>query len=570
MFLLLVSFVAGILTILAPCVLPVLPVIIGGTLQNGTKRNPYLITASLAGSIVVFTLLLKFSTLFINIPQGVWSTISGVVIISLGLASLFPMQWQKLSLKLGFGQKSDELLHDSAQVNSHWGDILIGMALGPVFSSCSPTYFLILATVLPASFFLGTLYLIAYALGLALALLAVALLGQRFIKKARFAANPTGWFRRGLGILFLVVGLFIISGADKKLQTYLVDQGYGVGGGIEEHLLQQVSTKMPEKSLSTNSFPRYKEIAQPAGYVNSEPFTIGQFIGKKIIMVDFMTYSCINCIRTFPHLNEWYSKYHDQGLEIIGIHTPEFAFEKKLENVQRELTRLGITFPVVLDNEYGTWRAYANNYWPRKYIINLDGQIVYDHIGEGNYDETEAEIQKWLKTIPGKTASVVESIEVLEEKNMAQSPETYLGSERMERYYPSHSLKPQTKIFTLEKNIPLNTFSLGGEWTIENEKMIAGKNAVLNYRFKANKVFLVMSPGKNISGQVIVKIDGKPIGTANLGGQDIFEHLGKPGYANVDSERLYNLIDLDGQASEHLLTLEFETPGTEAFAFTFG
>ena len=570
MFLLLVSFIAGVLTILAPCVLPILPVIIGGTLQNGTKRNPYLITAALAGSIVVFTLILKLSTAFINIPQSFWSLVSGGIIIVFGLASLFPAQWQKLSFKLEFGRKSDELLHESAQVNSRFGDVLLGAALGPVFSSCSPTYFLILATVLPASLLLGTVYLIAYAFGLAVTLLAISLLGQKFIARAKWAANPAGWFRRLLGIIFVVVGIFILTGADKKVQTYLVEKGYGTIGNLEENLISKLSKPENALNLSGENFPQYQEITDPAGYVNSEPFTIGQYIGKKIIVLDFMTYSCINCIRTFPYLNVWNEKYKDQGLQIIGIHTPEFAFEKKLENVQRELERYGITFPVVLDNEYGTWRAYGNNYWPRKYIINLDGQIVYDHIGEGNYEETEVEIQKWLKTIPGNTASVVESAEVLQEKNMAQSPETYLGSERMERYYPSRSLKPQTKIFTLEKNIPINTFSLGGEWAIENEKMVAGKNAVLNYRFKANKVFLVMSPGKNISGQVIVKIDGKPIGTANLGGQDIFEHLGKPGYANVDSERLYNLIDLDGQASEHLLTLEFETPGTEAFAFTFG
>ncbi len=570
MFLLLVSFVAGVLTILAPCVLPILPVIIGGTLQNGTKRNPYLITAALAGSIVVFTLILKLSTAFINIPQSFWSLVSGGIIIVFGLASLFPAQWQKLSFKLGFGRKSDELLHESAQVNSRFGDVLLGAALGPVFSSCSPTYFLILATVLPASLLLGTVYLIAYAFGLAVTLLAISLLGQKFIARAKWAANPAGWFRRLLGIIFVVVGIFILTGADKKVQTYLVEKGYGTIGNLEENLISKLSKPENALNLSGENFPQYQEITDPAGYVNSEPFTIGQYIGKKIIVLDFMTYSCINCIRTFPHLNAWHEKYKDQGLQIIGIHTPEFAFEKKIENVQRELERYGITFPVVLDNEYGTWRAYGNNYWPRKYIINLDGQIVYDHIGEGNYAETEVEIQKWLKTIPGNTASVVESAEVLQEKNLAQSPETYLGSERMERYYPSRSLKSQTKTFTLENNIPLNTFSLGGEWTIENEKMVAGKNAVLNYRFKANKVFLVMSPGKNISGQVIVKIDGKPIGTANLGGQDIFEHLGKPGYANVDSERLYNLIDLDGQASEHLLTLEFETPGTEAFAFTFG
>lgn len=424
---------------------------------------------------------------------------------------------------------------------------------------------------MPASLLLGTVYLIAYAFGLAVTLLAISLLGQKFIAHAKWAANPSGWFRRVLGIVFVVVGIFILTGADKKVQTYLVEKGYGTIGNLEENLISKLAEPENALNLSGENFPQYQEIADPAGYVNSEPFTIGQYIGKKIIVLDFMTYSCINCIRTFPYLNAWNEKYKDQGLQIIGIHTPEFAFEKKIENVQRELERYGITFPVVLDNEYGTWRAYGNNYWPRKYIINLDGQIVYDHIGEGNYAETEAEIQKWLKTIPGNTVSVAESTEVLEEKNMAQSPETYLGSERMERYYPSRSLKSQTKTFSLENNIPLNTFSLGGEWTIQNEKMIAGKNAVLNYRFKANKVFLVMSPGSKPSTKVMIRLDNKDLyqNPIEVNGDDLAYGEAKDGAVLVDSERLFNLIDLRGNAADHIITIEFE-PGTEAFAFTFG
>lgn len=239
MFLLLVSVIAGILTVLAPCVLPLLPVIVGGSVQGGAKRNPYIIAASLATSIVIFTLLLKFSTVFIDIPQTVWSAVSGGIIGLFGLVSLFPMQWQKISFKLGFGRKSDELLVDSAQVQSKWGDVLIGFALGPVFSSCSPTYFLILATVLPASFLLGATYLIAYAVGLSVTLLAIALLGQKFIKRAKWAANPTGWFRKSLGILFVLVGVAIMFGYDKKLESYLIERGYRPQLRFEEKLLEQ-------------------------------------------------------------------------------------------------------------------------------------------------------------------------------------------------------------------------------------------------------------------------------------------------------------------------------------------
>ncbi len=403
MTLLLVSFVAGALTVLAPCVLSLLPVIIGGSV-GGNKRNPYVITASLALAIVVFTLLLKFSTLFIDIPQSVWSAISGIVIIVFGLISVFPVAWEKINFRLGLSRRSDTLLAESAQKKSWWGDVLIGLSLGPVFSSCSPTYFLILATVLPRSVAEGVLYLVVYALGLSGVLLLVSLLGQRFIKNARWAADPRGWFKRGLGILFVIVGVLILTGIDKKIQTYTVERGYYNVSSIEEKLLMQLPIKtsdMPTSAVkqaftmanpTEKNYPRYRDIIKPSGYVNTPPLTLTSLVGKKVIMVDFMTYSCINCIRTFPYLNAWYDTYKDQGLEIVGIHTPEFAFEKKIENVREELKKYGIKFPVVLDNDYGTWNAYGNNYWPRKYLIDIDGYVVYDHIGEGGYKETEEKI----------------------------------------------------------------------------------------------------------------------------------------------------------------------------------
>ena len=242
MALLLISFVAGILTVLAPCVLPLLPIIIGGSVQGKTRRNPYTIALSLAGAIVIFTLLLKSSTVFIDIPQSVWSIISGMIIIVFGLISVFPNIWTKINFKLGLSTRSDQLLVESAKKRGAWGDILLGLSLGPVFSSCSPTYFVILATVLPRSLAEGTLYLIAYAAGLALVLMLVSILGQRFTKNAAWATDPNGWFKRGLGILFLIVGVLILTGTDKKLQTWLVEKGYFPASNIEERLLKKVDT----------------------------------------------------------------------------------------------------------------------------------------------------------------------------------------------------------------------------------------------------------------------------------------------------------------------------------------
>jgi thiol-disulfide isomerase/thioredoxin len=182
----------------------------------------------------------------------------------------------------------------------------------------------------------------------------VSILGQRFIRNARWAADPNGWFKRGLGILFLIVGIFIITGTDKKIQTFLVEKGYYNVSSLEQNLLKKANTEMNssdqlsvDPQTTTQSYPLYREIANPSGFVNSDPFTLKQLVGKKVILVDFMTYSCINCIRTFPYLNAWYDKYKDQGLEIVAIHTPEFAFEHKIENVREAMQRFGIKFPVV-------------------------------------------------------------------------------------------------------------------------------------------------------------------------------------------------------------------------------
>lgn len=227
MLLLIISFAAGLLTVLAPCVLPLLPIIIGGSVTgSGSKWKPYIVTGSLAVSVVLFTLLLKATTALINIPPQTWTTISGGLIILVGLVLVFPVLWESIAGKFNFSGKSNVVLGKAGQKKSIWGDVLIGAALGPVFSSCSPTYFLILATVLPQSFAVGIVYLVAYAIGLSLALLAIALLGQKLISKLGWATNPSGKFRKIIGIIFVVVGLLIITGLEKKIEAELLNTGW--------------------------------------------------------------------------------------------------------------------------------------------------------------------------------------------------------------------------------------------------------------------------------------------------------------------------------------------------------
>ena len=585
MLLLFISFLAGVLTVLAPCVLPVLPVIIGGAVQGERKRNPYLITGALGVAIVIFTLVLKFSTAFINVPASVWSWISATILIAFGFVTLFPDAWDAINVKLGLSNRSDALLADSRKQSSAWGDVLIGLSLGPVFSSCSPTYFLILATVLPRSFATGLADLIAYALGLSLILLFVSLLGQRLIQKAKWAANPRGSFKRVLGVLFILVGVLIATGTDKFFQTWWLANSHFNITNVEQSLLSNAHVVQNQLTVgggassttastpADDTFPQYREIANPSGFVNATSVTIGQFVGKKVVLIDFMTYSCINCIRTFPFLNAWYDKYHDAGLEIIAIHTPEFAFEKNLDNVRAAMQRFGIKFPVVLDNDYGTWNAYGNQYWPRKYLIDVNGKVVYDHIGEGGYDETEAKIQELLRdprlaTTPSSalTSAAVHPANALTDI-LANSPETYFGSARNE--YLANGQAGAAGIFTFNEPsmVSMNNLYLVGKWNMQSEFATTdAPNTKVLYRYSAAHVYFVASAAP--TARIKVLRDGKPL-TPQTAGDDISFENGQS-YLTVKEERLYSIINEQTGPGEHTLELDVEAPGLNAYTFTFG
>ncbi len=238
---LVISFVAGVLTILAPCILPLLPVIVGGSLDGdkASKKKAFVITLSLGVSVIAFTLLIKASTLLINIPQDFWKWVSGGIIFVFGLTTLFPALWERLSFMAGISRKSNQVLAQGHKKKSVWGDVIVGASLGPIFSACSPTYFVILATVLPAQPFVGFLYLFTYTLGLCFALLFVAFIGQHVMTKLHIVADPRGWFKRTLGVIFILVSIAIITGYDKKLQASLLDAGFFDITKIEETLLEK-------------------------------------------------------------------------------------------------------------------------------------------------------------------------------------------------------------------------------------------------------------------------------------------------------------------------------------------
>ncbi|MBV9159094.1 MAG: sulfite exporter TauE/SafE family protein, partial [Candidatus Kaiserbacteria bacterium] len=314
MILFFISFIAGILTVLAPCVLPLLPVIVGGSLTGGGWRRAYTICVSLGGSVILFTLILKATTALIAVPQAFWNILSGGILVLFGLVMLFPALWDSLGFVNLLNRSSNRALASGYQRNSFWGDMLMGAALGPVFSSCSPTYFVILATVLPASFFGGLLDLIAYAVGLSGFLLVIAIVGQRLVDRLDVAIEPGGWFRRSIGILFIIVGLGVLTGYEAQLEAWLLNRGFDATA-IEQRLLGAKDTDVSATSTATLTeaekakvYKKAPELVTPDGYINTDgqPITIGQFKGKDVVLLDIWTYSCINCQRTLPYIKEWY------------------------------------------------------------------------------------------------------------------------------------------------------------------------------------------------------------------------------------------------------------------------
>ncbi len=601
MLLFIIAFLAGVLTVLAPCVLPLLPVIVGGSVSGGVnRRRAYTVAFSLGVSVILFTLILKASTAFIGIPQYAWMWFSGSVLVIFGIITLFPQIWDRIGLVSTLNRESNKVVGTGFLKQTFWGDVLVGAALGPVFSTCSPTYFVILATVLPASYAVGILDLLAYTFGLVLMLLFVSLIGQKVVDKLGIATDPRGWFPKIIGALFIIVGVLVFSGAEAPLEAWLIEHVYDVTK-IEQSLLELRGNTSPLQCAdgvcngtpsstaltATNTnvgvndmqkavrYPKAPEITKAAGYVNTggKPITISQFKGDKVVLIDFWTYSCINCQRTLPYLRAWYDKYHDQGLEIIGIHTPEFAFERVQANVEKAVNDFGLKYPSVLDNDYGTWNAFGNSYWPRKYLIDIDGYIVYDHAGEGNYDETEKAIQAALleraKRLGGgmPVSGIAAPTDVVTvNSNLLGSPETYFGASRNEYFGNGTPNTPGTKSFTLPETTNLNTYYLGGTWDIEAEYAQSEGDATLEYQYRAKNVYLVAGSSDGAALDVEVTRDGKPL-DKSIAGKDISFKDGKS-YVQIGGNRLYHII---GEMEYGNHVLKFNMPkGIQAYTFTFG
>lgn len=584
MLLLLISFIGGVLTVLAPCILPLLPIIVGGSLSDGkiNKKKAFTVVISLGVSVIVFTLLLKVSTLFITIPEYTWKLISGGIVLLLGIVTLFPSLWEN-QLLAKLSSKSNILLGKGDQKKSFWGDVIVGSALGPVFSTCSPTYFIVIATVLPVKPAVGILYLLSYTIGLCISLLVVTFVGQKIMGKLNVASDPKSTLKRVLSIIFILVGLAILTGFDKKVESGIIGAGFFDVTKIEQKLLEKNNAPATMESKSENSvieeksamkkdissyltlaqkdakYKKVPELSSIDGYINTDgkPITLASLKGK-VILLDIWTYSCINCQRTLPYINDWYGKYKDQGLEVVGLHTPEFGFEKVQANVEKAVKGFNIKYPVVLDNDYSTWQALGNQYWPRKYLVDIDGYIVYDHIGEGNYEETEKAIQHALQEREdrmgmddkvSKTTSTPSNAISFESEKVS-SPEVYFGSSRNQYLANGKRSVGGEQTLSLPSNISANKLYLDGTWNITPEYAENTSQADIVFNYEAKNVY--MASGSTTGIDIEIYKD------------DVFVKK-----VTIKDEKLYPLIQ-DTDYGTHTLRIKIPKAGLQAFTFTFG
>lgn len=573
------AFLSGLVTILAPCIWPLLPIILSSSAVAKSHAKPLGITIGIMLSFAIFTLTVSSLVRLLHFDPSALRLLAVIVIGFLGLTMIIP----KLSLLTeGFISKLSGLLGVPTQAkdNDFKSGLVTGLSLGIVWSPCAGPILAAIATLAATSQITLSLLLItvAYVAGVGIPLFAFAYGGQQLFVKTKFISSHTITIQKIFGVVMILTALAIYTNYDKTIQVKLLGllpeysrltNQFENNDNVKKQL-SVLTGKQRDDNIETNNLFN-ANIAAPefvgvTKWLNTPKDLTLKDLRGKVVLVDFWTYTCINCIRTLPHVTTWYENYKDKGFVVVGVHTPEFEFEKEQKNVEQAIKQYNIHYPVAQDNNYATWNAYKNQYWPAEYLIDQEGKIRRTHFGEGEYEETEKAIQALLEEkgskISHKTSSMPD-----ETPSYRISPETYLGSKRMQYLYPQGAIENGTYQSSLQKDLPLNSFSFGGEWIVADEQASAGKNAVLEYNFLANKVFLVMHPPANLGSEqakIKVYLDGKIV-EEKVSGEDV-----KNGVLLIDSERLYNLVNLHEEKGGHILRLEFLTPGIQIYAFTFG
>ncbi|WP_223481413.1 MULTISPECIES: cytochrome c biogenesis protein DipZ [unclassified Pseudomonas] len=591
MWLLVLAYLGGVLTIVSPCILPVLPFVFARTGQPFMKSGLPL----LAGMALTFALVASLAAVgggwVVQLNQyGRWLAL--VFVALFGLTLLLPQLAERLTRPLvAAGSRLSEVAGADARPRPG-ASFLIGVATGLLWAPCAGPILGLLLTgaALQGASIATTLLLLAYAAGAATSLAVALLLGGKVFAAMKRSIGAGEWVRRGLGAAMLAGVAAISLGLDTGI---LARFSTASTGGIEQALVGRLAGKTPngsEAMMTRNptadgamnvadkapgTLPIEGKLPSLDGavqWLNSPPLD-AQALKGKVVLVDFWTYSCINCLRSLPYVKAWAEKYRDQGLVVIGIHAPEFAFERNVGNVTKAMKDLGINYPVAIDNEFKIWRAFNNEYWPAHYFADAQGRIRYHHFGEGEYAESERVIQQLLreagaaKVDDGLINANAEGVQLAPDMNEVQSPETYLGYQRSEHFVPETSLVPD-KLMTYNppSQLALNDWSLGGQWIVGPERATSSAPASrIVYRFHARDLHLVLGPGAD--GRPVrfkVLIDGKAPGDAH--GTDV----APDGSGSVTEQRLYQLVRQSGAVTDRTFSIEFLDPGVSAYAFTFG
>jgi len=580
-----------VLTIVSPCILPVLPFVFARTGQPFVKSGLPL----LAGMALTFALVATLAAVgggwVVQLNQyGRWLAL--VFVALFGLTLLLPQLAERLTRPLvAAGSRLSEAAGADARPRPG-ASFLIGVATGLLWAPCAGPILGLLLTgaALQGASIQTTLLLLAYAAGAATSLAVALLLGGKVFAAMKRSIGAGEWVRRGLGAAMLAGVAAIALGLDTGI---LAQFSSASTGGIEQALVEKLADKSPRNSgammaqnLDTSGAMKVAEktpgtlpvegqlppLDGAVQWLNSPPLD-AQALKGKVVLVDFWTYSCINCLRSLPYVKAWADKYRDQGLVVIGVHAPEFAFERNVDNVTKAMKDLGIHYPVAIDNEFKIWRAFNNEYWPAHYFADAQGRIRYHHFGEGEYAESERVIQQLLreagasKVADGLIDAKADGVQMAPDNTDVQSPETYVGYQRAEHFVPETSLVPD-KVSTYQPaaQLALNDWSLGGQWKVGPEQATASASASrIVYRFHARDLHLVLGPGAD--GKPVrfkVLIDGKA--PQDDHGMDVTPD----GSGTVTEQRLYQLVRQNGGVQDRTFSIEFLDPGASAYAFTFG
>ena len=607
MLLIVLAYLGGALTILSPCILPVLPFVFSRADQPFVRSGLPLLAGMALTFAAVATLAAVGGGWVTQANQyGRWLAVALLGIF--GLTLLLPSFAERLMRPLvSAGNWLSEFAQTDGQQVRAGSSFLLGIATGLLWAPCAGP---ILGLVLTGAALRGasvgtTLLLAAYAAGAATSLAVALLIGGRVFAAMKRSLGAGEWIRRGIGAAMLLGVVAISFGLDTGVLTRVSTVATG---GIEQKLVDRLSSSsVPAKPANGNAvtpaqtqttkatdsaaapammraaassnleapLPIEGELPPLSGaiqWLNSPPLSAQDLRGK-VVLIDFWTYSCINCLRSLPYVKAWAQKYRDQGLVVIGVHAPEFAFERNVDNVKRATHDLGIDYPVAIDNNYAIWRAFGNQYWPAHYFVDAKGQIRFHHFGEGDYAHSEQVIQQLLKEAghtevgPMVGDTRAKGVQMSADNADMLSPETYVGYERAENFAErggeSHD---RIHTYAAPAQLALNNWSLAGAWNVGAEQAtLVGPTGTIVYRFHARDLHLVLGPGKdNKPVRFRVSIDGAAPGDAH--GTDVLAD----GTGTVTAQRLYQLVRQSGDVKDRTFSIEFLDPGVEAYAFTFG